>query len=99
MAKKYHSGMKGKHVSIKEVRGREVYASEDTRRELESKDFAMISEDHNAMANLPQQVMMKYYPKSPYGMDFELDDTIRGVDKQMSADDNGMKKHISKSKY
>jgi predicted solute-binding protein len=76
---------------------RKFYDSSE--RAIESKEGAMISEDHSAMANLPQQVMMKYYPKSPYGLSSDLDDTIRGVDKQMSADDNGMKKHISKSKY
>ncbi len=92
MAKKYHG-------KAHEMREREMYAGEDSRREMEAKDFHMISEDHNAMANLPQQVMMKYYPKPGFGLDPELDDTIRGIDRQQSADHSGMKRHISKSKY
>jgi predicted solute-binding protein len=74
---------------------RKFYDSSE--RSIESKERAMISEDHSAMANLPQQVIMKYYPKSPYGVNSELDDTIRGIDKQIGADDNGMKKHRSNS--
>lgn len=58
-----------------------------------------ISEDHSAMANLPQAVKMQEYPRFMYGLDPYLDDTIRGIDGQIYADDSQMKRHISKSKY
>lgn len=59
----------------------------------------MISEDHKALANLPQEVRMAEYPRFMYGLDPDLDDTIRGIDGQVYADDSQMKRHISKSKY
>lgn len=46
----------------------------------------MIKEDRSAIANLPQQVIMKQYPESPYGNDYGLNDNIRGIDVQMSED-------------
>lgn len=58
-----------------------------------------ISEDHSALANLPQEVKMQEYPRFMYGLDPYLDDTIRGIDGQIYADDSQMKRHISKSKY
>ena len=91
--KKFHDSR------LKEAMGREHYAGKDERREQERKDFMMISEDHSSMANLPQQVMMKEYPKFMYGLDPDLDDTVRGIDKQMYDDMNQMKRHISKTKY
>jgi len=51
------------------------------------------------MANLPQNVMMKEYPKMGYGLDPYLNDTQSGIDKQIGADIGQMKRHISKSKY
>lgn len=84
MAKKrYHQGAK---VSM------EMHEREENGR-------GFISEDHRAMANLPQEVRMQEYPRFMYGLDPYLDDTIRGVDGQMYADDSQMKRHISKSKY
>lgn len=76
------------------------YAGADSRRKLEREDAGMISEDHNAIANLPQNVMMKMWPGSYSGDGLEgLDDTIRGINKQTEADESGMHKHRSKSKY
>jgi hypothetical protein len=46
----------------------------------------MISEDHSAFANLPQNVIMKSYPEIVYGMRQQLDDTITGIDQQMNDD-------------
>lgn len=68
-------------------------------RREESRDFNMISEDHNAFANLPQQVVHKAWPKAGYYADYDLDDTIRGINEQQNADGSMMKRHKSKSKY
>lgn len=51
----------------------------------------MISEDKSAVANLPQNVIMKEYPKSPSMGYSELDDTIRVIDNQITKDANGPK--------
>ena len=76
------------------------YAGVDSRRRMEKEDSMMISEDHSAIANMPQQVMMKMWPGSYNGEGLEgLDDTIRGINNQTSADESGMHKHRSKSKY
>lgn len=87
------------HTRKKELEDRDMYSGYDDRRAIEAKDFTMIHEDRHAMANLPQEVMIKEYPRSRYSLDPFLDDTINGVDNQMYADDSKMKKHISKSKY
>jgi len=45
----------------------------------------MIREDKSAMANLPQSVVMKPYPKNKY-IGGDLDDTMNVVDKARKAD-------------
>lgn len=87
------------HQSRHELSDRDMYSGYDDRRAMEYRDSQMISEDHTKMANLPQEVMMKEFPKFRYGLDPRLDDTIGGIDKQVYADESQMKKHISKSKY
>jgi len=84
----YSAEPKGKAYSPlghSERLGKEEYAGPHQRRALERMDAAMISEDHTAMANMPQQVIMKYYPKAHYST-YDMDDTIRGIDKQQQAD-------------
>lgn len=59
----------------------------------------MIREDHTAMANLPQNVIMKAYKKPDY-TDFDnVDDTITGIDRQIDGDVSTARRHRSKSKY
>jgi hypothetical protein len=63
------------------------------------RDGDLIHEDRNAMANLPQEVIMKPYKKPDY-TDFDnLDDTITGIDRQIDSDVSIAKRHKSKSKY
>lgn len=62
------------------------YSGMDSRRRMEYEDSRMISEDRNAIANLPQQPMIKMYPQAPYYEGADLNDTIRGVDEQMWKD-------------
>ncbi len=91
-------GMK-RHLKMRELEDRDMYSGYDERRAIEAKDFGMIHEDRHAIANLPQEVMMKPYPRFRYGLDPFLDDTINGVDDQMYADDKQMKRHIGGLKY
>ena len=68
--------------------GPEQVAGTDPRRTQQMEDAGMIHMDPRAIANLPQEVMMKPYihdgPYLPEG----LDDTIGGVDHQMDYDDS-----------
>lgn len=60
------------------------YAGELARRTQEMQDAGMIKEDRSAIANLPQEVMIKPYSKSPSSyMREDLDDRISGVDHQI----------------
>lgn len=69
----------------------EFYAGMDARRRQEMQDAGMISEDRSAVANLPQNVVMKEYPPVDYDS-YNLNDDIRGVDVQMRDDLRGAKK-------
>lgn len=68
-------------------------------RRAEARDFSMISEDKSACANLPQDVKYHAWPKAGHYAEYSLDDTIRGIDKQMNEDGAGMRRHKSRSKY
>ncbi len=72
----------------------ESYAGMEPRRRQELEDAGMIHEDHSAIANMPQNVMIKPYPKTGPYMPEGLDDTIRGVDDQMDYDDKKRAAHF-----
>jgi hypothetical protein len=71
----------------------EHYAGYEGRRKEEMREGGMINEDRSAIANMPQEVMMKPYPKTGPYMPENLDDTIRGVDHQMDMDDSKRRQH------
>lgn len=88
MAKRHHHAH-GHHAGM-----------EGGRRHEEMREAGMISEDHSAIANMPQHVVMKPYPKAgPYMMDGQLNDTITGVDRQMDHDDSKRKGGMKPHKY
>jgi len=62
---------------------RDYHMDPRRRRHLESE--GMLHEDHNEIANLPQHVMMKPYPKTDY-YSYDLNDDIRDIDVQMDDD-------------
>ena len=63
-------------------------------------DRSQIREDYSAPANLPQEVIHEFYPRTEYGIeDSYLNDSLYGVDKQMNDDVRKMRQHKSKSKY
>jgi hypothetical protein len=108
MAKRYHESMKDR---LAESRGMErslyrqgksmdgYYEGMEPRRRQEMEDAGMIREDHSAIANLPQNVMIKPYEKTGPYLPEGIDDTIWGVDGQMDADDNKRAKHNRPHKY
>jgi hypothetical protein len=66
------------------------YAGIDARRAMENRDANMIPSDRG-IANMPQTLVMRQYPNTVYNGFEGLNDTIRGIDKQMK-DDVKMKK-------
>lgn len=72
----------------------EPYAGVEARRTQEMQDAGMIREDLGAIANLPQQVMFKEYPKTGPYMPEGLNDDISGVDQQMDYDDSQRRRHF-----
>lgn len=70
----------------------EYAGMEGGRRTEEMQDGGMIREDRSKIANLPQEFMIKEYPKAGGYMPEDLDDTISGVDKQLDGDRNGVRK-------
>jgi hypothetical protein len=70
------------------------YGDKYARERMEMQDASMIHEDHRAIANLPQEVMIKPYPRTGPYMPEALDDTIRGVDGQMNYDDRQRRSHF-----
>ena len=44
---------------------------------------SMIKSGVGSHANMPQTVIMKDWPKMPYGLTSSIDDTITGIDRQL----------------
>lgn len=104
MPKRYHQSSKDRmheshsmELRMKAMHSDSDYSDYDSRRRRERRDGAMIHEDHNAPANLPQQVMLKYWENNQGYLPEVIDDTIRSVDNQIRSDDHerskGMKPH------
>lgn len=84
MAKRHHDS---KHL----MKHSGHYEGMNERRRQEMEDAGMIHEDKSAIANLPQHVMIKPYPKVDHYNPEGLDDTIRGIDHQMDTLDGAKK--------
>lgn len=90
--------LKEHHVSPERL-GQSHYDSMDNRKRVEVEDGHMIQEDHSAMANLPQNVIIKTYPSDPGATYPHLDDTMSNVDSQNKHDASKFKKEKNPSKY
>ncbi len=86
--KHYKGHKRGSEAHIMRVDGNEHYAGPEARRTQEMQDAGMIRENPAAIANLPQEVMIKPYPRTGPYLPEGLDDTIAGVDRQMDYDDD-----------
>jgi len=65
---------------------------------MEAQKDGMIREDHRAIANLPQEVMIKPYEQvGPY-LPEGIDDTIKGADRQMDDNDEQRSRYFSPKK-
>lgn len=74
--------------------GPEYYSGMEPRRRQEMRDAGMLHEDPRAVANLPQDVKYYPYPKAYGYLPEELDDTLRGVDRQMELDHSQTMRHF-----
>ena len=75
------------------------YEGMEARRTQEMQDGGMIRENPAAIANLPQEVMIKPYPYAGADMPDGLDDRISGIDHQMNTLDDGQRrKHFHPKK-
>lgn len=98
MAKRYHDGHPVKHHSAHKAIDGGHYAGIDERRKLEHLDGMMISEDHSAMANMPQEWTIKPWPDHNAYLPEDIDDTIRGVNAQIDLDDRQRAKTFNPKK-
>ena len=103
MAKrKYHQSVKDRMAESRGMERYETlehYASRDVRRKAEDRDGGMLSEDMNAIANMPQEVRYHEWPKVQYNNDYDINDGIRGIDNQMRDDMSKEKKGRFPEKY
>lgn len=100
--KRFHQTAKDRrHESYGEKKrlGEDLYSGLNKARALERSDFHMISEDKHAVANMPQHVIQKEWPKSRNYHDYGLDDTIKGIDRQQNEDNAQMERHLQRGKY
>jgi hypothetical protein len=97
MAKKKHHHEEKRHEKKHEMHG--MYEGHNERRHQEMKDAGMISEDKHAVANMPQHVVYRDWPRADRGLDSRLDDKISGIDRQMDEDLKGARRHCNPTKY
>ncbi len=76
-----------------------MYEGHTERRHQEMRDAGMLSENKSAVANMPQDVKYHAWPSYHVGLDMGIDDTIRGIDRQVDADMSGAKRHMDPTKY
>lgn len=58
-----------------------------------------LREDHSAVANLPQEVVYKEYPKCDFLRDGNMDDSIRGLDDDNRSNIDQVNRRRSNVKY
>lgn len=92
---KYRQSRKDRRDESRGMKRYEERVERDSYRRVsgESAMDGMISEDHRAPANLPQNVVMREYPSWRYLEGAYYDDTLRGLDDMN--DENERKVHRS----
>lgn len=98
--KKMKKKMKGKE-RVKNKGYDEHPSNRQHRMRMEKEGHSWLKEDYNKIANMPQDVMYGSYPKTPYFRHDWLNDTLSGIDDQISADIRKEEKSSNKkdSKY
>jgi hypothetical protein len=93
MAKRHHSSHHSSPHKMSHRYSEGHYEGHMNRRDQEMHDSGMIRENHAAIANMPQEVMIKPWPSAGSYLPEGLDDTIRGVNHQEALDDGLRAKH------
>lgn len=70
-----------------------LYEGMDGRRADEARDFNMFPDSSSAVANMPQEVIYKAWPKADQGANYKLNDNISGINKQIGEDVRKMNSH------
>lgn len=68
-------------------------------RPMHARNKSMIDDAPSKPCNLPTEVMMKFYPESPYDNMGYVDTLYNGVEKQMRQDASDFRKVKSPKKY
>lgn len=87
--KRYHqskSDRRREHSGMETYERGPVLEHDERRRHREMSEAGYIREDRSAVANMPQKVVMRSYPKVGNYVYSDLNDEISGVDRQMNAD-------------
>ena len=72
---------------------------QEHRGSMDSGYMDMLHEDHSAPANLPQEVVNKYYPPCDYVDNYYLDDTSKGIEDNIDDSVRKIEGHQSDSMY
>ena len=97
MAKRYYQNKKDRKNESKGMK--EYYAGKEMRDRMDYDSGMMIREDKGAIANLPQNVMIKAYPSVGGYNNYNVADTIMGIDTQMRDDSRKEKTERYPEKY
>ena len=105
MAKRHHSSKhrSGMHRSGRLMREEDMgtmYRKTQTPKERwEKNDYSMLTEDHSAMANMPQGVKMTYFAHDTgHYLPLAYDDTLGGIDRQEREDNSQKMKFLKPRK-
>jgi hypothetical protein len=99
MDRRMHRGPRYENDGIEDGRNGGRYMYEPSERREERRSGMMISEDHRAIANMPQYVVYEEYPRERAYLRTNLDDTMSGIDMQQSEDVGMANRHKAKSMY
>ena len=102
MAKRHHSskhhGPKHHQAHLSEHNLDGHYEGHAHKMATEASDGDMIPSGAGHFANLPQEVVFRGYPDGHAHMPEHLDDSIRGIDHQLSEDDGKKHQHMHPKK-
>jgi hypothetical protein len=99
MKKKHHSSHHRDGMKVRDSR----YDGEGRDAGMDAGLYAerhggMLHEDHNEMANMPQKTMIKRYPMPNEGLPSTIDDTIAGIDSNISEGHSGTMRQLNRRK-
>jgi hypothetical protein len=96
---RHHSEVKHVKHSSKHAGHEGAYEGVDQRRKQEAEDSSLFGGSHAKYhANMPTEVIFKTVGQPHLGMPEDLDDTMKGVDRQINTDESDLHKHLHPKK-